>query len=226
MRSPYASEREIWVQKIGNAYRRNSETNGALQGYLYQRYHHETFSEISFANWWALSFRDTRVPSVIVRLVCSLRRDEIESRFLRPLLHASLPWFCVPTTSLCVIYTYMCGNATTAWFTFSLVHLQDRCLRTCAACIRHRHLAIIRGDCHTFVVAALCLWSRRHRHYFFHVLNKKERIPLSMIPTNIIHFTDGFAHLATRPWGLRFLFLRMRFYFYGWKRHHSDLVSV
>ena len=38
----------------------------------------------------ALSFHNTRVPSVIACLVCSLRRFEIESSFLRT-LYASLP---------------------------------------------------------------------------------------------------------------------------------------
>ena len=42
----------------------------------------------------ALSFHNTRVPSVIVCLMCRLGRGETESRFLRALC-ASLPWFCV-----------------------------------------------------------------------------------------------------------------------------------
>ena len=41
-----------------------------------------------------LSFHNTRVPSVIVCRMCSLRRVETESHFLHT-LYASLPWFCV-----------------------------------------------------------------------------------------------------------------------------------
>ena len=59
MRTPYASEREICVQKFGNAYRRNRETNGPFQEHLY---HHQTVqrnTEMLFAN-------DERFPFTIV----------------------------------------------------------------------------------------------------------------------------------------------------------------
>ena len=50
MRTPYASGREICVQKFGNACQRNRETNGAFQKHLY---HHQTIqrnTEMLFAN--------------------------------------------------------------------------------------------------------------------------------------------------------------------------------
>ena len=55
---------------------------------------HQTIqrNKMFFAND-ALSFHNTRVPSVIVVPMCSLRRVQTESR-LRT-LYASLPWFCV-----------------------------------------------------------------------------------------------------------------------------------
>ena len=90
MRTPYASEREICVQKFGNAYQRNGETDSKAP----------LPPSNDSAKYWnvrkrfALSFHNTRVPNVIVGLMCSLRRVETEPRFLRT-LYASLPWFCV-----------------------------------------------------------------------------------------------------------------------------------
>ena len=74
------------------------------------------FSEIlkCCSQRWALSFHDTRVPSVIVCLTRSLRRVETESRFLRT-LHASLPRFCVQLefyayyTRKCALTRPLCG---------------------------------------------------------------------------------------------------------------------
>ena len=97
MRTPaYAScAREICVQIFGNAYQQNKENNGAFQRHLY---HHQTIQRIEYWNVvrkrCALSFHNTRVPSVIICVKCSQRRVETESRFLRT-LYASLPWFCV-----------------------------------------------------------------------------------------------------------------------------------
>ena len=72
------------------AYQRNRETNGAFQKHLH---HHQTIqrnTEMLFANGARFPFT-TRVPSVIVCLMSSLRRVETESCFLRK-LYASLPW--------------------------------------------------------------------------------------------------------------------------------------
>ena len=53
----------------------------------------------------------SRMPSVNVSLVCSLRGVKTESRFLRT-LYASLSWFCVVTRFLYVIHAEICVNAT------------------------------------------------------------------------------------------------------------------
>ena len=85
----YASEREICVEKFGNAYRRNREMNSTFQKHLF---HHQTIQlniEILL-----LSFHNTRVPSMIVSLMCSLGCVETEYHFLCT-LYASLPLFCV-----------------------------------------------------------------------------------------------------------------------------------
>ena len=44
--------------------------------------------------WCMFSCYNTRVPSVIICLMCSLRAVEIELRFLCT-LYTSLPWFCI-----------------------------------------------------------------------------------------------------------------------------------
>ena len=88
IRTPYASGREIWVQRFGNAYQRNREMNDAFQKHLYDS------AKKRSSRRCALSRRNIRVSSVIVCIVCSSRRFETESRFLRT-LYTSLPWFCV-----------------------------------------------------------------------------------------------------------------------------------
>ena len=123
MRTPYASEREICVQKFRNAYQRNRKTNGAFEKHLY---HHASNDS---AKYWnvvrkrcALPFHNTRVASVIVCLMCSLRRVETESRFLRT-SYASLPWLCVQLhfyayyAEICVNATADCKYACRTWWT-------------------------------------------------------------------------------------------------------------
>ena len=66
--------REIFVRKFWNAYQQNRETNGAFQKHLY---HHQTIQRKyrnAVRKRCALSFHNTRVPSVIVCLMCGLRR--------------------------------------------------------------------------------------------------------------------------------------------------------
>ena len=60
-------------------------------------YHHHQLVKYwnVVGKWRALYFHNTRVLSVIVCLVCTLRLVETKSCFLHT-LYASLPWFCVP----------------------------------------------------------------------------------------------------------------------------------
>ena len=87
MQTPYASRRESCVRKFRNAYERKEiETR-------------MTPSNDSPKSWnavrkrCALSFHNTRVASVIVCLMSSLRRVETEARFF--FAYTSLPWFCM-----------------------------------------------------------------------------------------------------------------------------------
>ena len=110
LRSPHASEREICVQKVGNAYRRNERNEWRISGALLP-------PSNDSAKYWndvhkrcALSFHNTCVPSVICRM-CSLRRVETESRFLH--LYASLQSMLLRTARfLCVLDAEICVTAT------------------------------------------------------------------------------------------------------------------
>ena len=91
MRKPYASEQEICVQKSGNEYWQNGETNGAFQILLY---HHQTIqrnTEMWFAN-------DAFV------IICILR---LNPTFAYPVCIT----YMILRTARCVLYTEICVNA-------------------------------------------------------------------------------------------------------------------
>ena len=75
MRKPYAIGRDICLRKLGNTYQRK-EIEKQMTHFKSTRFSKKT-----------LSRHNTRVPSVIVCIVCSLRRFENECRTL----YASLP---------------------------------------------------------------------------------------------------------------------------------------
>ena len=93
--TPYASGRDICVQKFGMRIKEIEKRMAHFES---------TFTvppSNDLAKYWnvvrkrcALSSRNTRVPSLIVCLICSSRRVETESRLLHT-LYAPLPWFCV-----------------------------------------------------------------------------------------------------------------------------------
>ena len=97
--TPSASGRETCVQKFENAYQRK-EIEKPLTHFksIFTTRFIKRFSQIKFSMQTIRAFLShTRVCSVIVCVMFSWRRVEIESRFLRT-LYASLPWFCVQSS--------------------------------------------------------------------------------------------------------------------------------
>ena len=95
MRTPYASGREICVQKFGNAYQRNERDSAKWMARF-----KSTFATITQVSDILECCSQTRFPFTILACLpwsfasCSLRPVETEFRFLRT-LYAWLPWFCV-----------------------------------------------------------------------------------------------------------------------------------
>ena len=107
----YASEWEICVQKFGNAYQRNRETNGAFRAPLSN---HSAKYWTVVSKLCTLSFHNTHVTSVIVDLMCGFERCwgwislfMYDVRINSMILHTA--------RFVCVLYTEICIHAIPGW---------------------------------------------------------------------------------------------------------------
>ena len=111
MCTPYARGPEVCVQKFGNAYQRKEieKRMTHFKSILPPGSSNDSAKWNAVRTRCALSFHNTRVPSVIVCLMCSLKRVETESHFFA---YAVRLFFVQLNSNALYTQTEICVNVT------------------------------------------------------------------------------------------------------------------